>query len=99
MRDLSRTVRWVESANKSMFNYFGVKAVLYIVENQYKEFEPGLFEQRRRSFPLETIFFDSFPEMYEKLLMYVRQKLIFKKSEFRLVINFKDFSKKKQFTT
>ena len=72
-----------------------MKAVLYIVENQYKEAEPGVFEQRRRSFPLETIFFDSFPEMYIRLLNYLREKLIVKKSEFRLVINFKKFLKKK----
>jgi hypothetical protein len=41
-RDLSKTVDWLEKANKALFNHFNVKCVLYIVENQYSESEPGV---------------------------------------------------------
>lgn len=44
MRDLSSTVRWLEKANATMFNHFGIKCVLYIVENQYQEVEGGVFK-------------------------------------------------------
>ena len=64
MRDLGNVVEWLEKANRAMFNHFDMKCVLYIIENQYTEVEGGVFKQKRRSFPLETIFFDAFPEMY-----------------------------------
>jgi hypothetical protein len=38
MRDLTNVVEWIEKANMTMFNHFEVKAVLYIIENQYTEF-------------------------------------------------------------
>ena len=99
MRDLSKAVRWLEKANTTMFNHFGIKCVLYIVENQYQEVEGGVFKQKRRSFPLETIFFDAFPEMYQKLLGYIKAKLVSHKSEIRLALIFKKYSKNKQLKT
>lgn len=33
MTDLYNVVKWIEKANKSMFNHFNVKCVLYICEN------------------------------------------------------------------
>lgn len=33
MRDLRNVVAWLEKANRAMFNHFGMKAVLYIIEN------------------------------------------------------------------
>lgn len=33
MRDLYTVVKWLEDANKCMFNHFNVKCVLYICEN------------------------------------------------------------------
>ena len=33
MRDLGNVVSWLEKANRSMFNHFHIKAVLYIIEN------------------------------------------------------------------
>jgi hypothetical protein len=95
MRDLQKTVRWLEKANATMFHHFGVKAVLYITENQYTEIDTGVFKQKRRSFPLETVFFDGFPEMFYTLLRYVRDKLISGKSEIRLCIVFKKHTKLK----
>lgn len=44
MRDLTNVVEWIEKANVSMFNHFEVKAVLYIIENQYTEFQGGQFK-------------------------------------------------------
>jgi len=69
-----------------MFNHFGIKCVLYVIENQYQEVENGVFKQKRRSFPLESIFFEAFPEMFETLLRYIKSKLISHKSEIRLAL-------------
>ena len=33
MRDLAKTVRWLEKANLALFNHFNIKCILYIVEN------------------------------------------------------------------
>ena len=33
MSDLNDVVRWIERTNKSMWNHFNVKCVLYICEN------------------------------------------------------------------
>lgn len=99
MADLSKTVQWLERANQTMFNHFGIKCVLYLVENQYKEVELGKFRQTRRSFPLESIFFEAFPEMFESLLDYVKQKQISRKSEIRLALVFKKYTKMKKLRT
>jgi hypothetical protein len=72
IRDLSKTVRWIEQANSAMFNHFGIKCVFYIIENQYSATGANDFKQKRRSFPLESIFFDAFPEMYKALLHYLK---------------------------
>lgn len=99
MADLSKTVKWLERANQTMFYHFGIKCVLYLVENQYKEYELGKFRQTRRSFPLESIFFQAFPEMFESLLDYVKQKQISRKSEIRLALVFKKYTKIKKIRT
>ena len=51
--------------------------------------------QKRRSFPLEALFFEALPEMYLTLLRYVKSRLISGKSEIRLALVFKKFSKLK----
>ena len=89
----------METANKSMFNHFNVKAVLYLIENKATEIEPGVYKFKRRSFPLETCFFDSFPEMFLTLINYVRSKLMSGKSEIRLAIVFKRYVKSKEIKT
>jgi hypothetical protein len=33
MRDLNNVVQWIEKANKTMFNHYHIKAVLYLIEN------------------------------------------------------------------
>jgi hypothetical protein len=78
-----------------MFNHFNIKAVLYIIENQYTEVETGVFKQKRRSFPLETMFFDAFPSLYAGLLNYVQGRITAHKSEIRLCLVFKRYSKSK----
>ena len=76
MRDLTSLVHQIEKANRILFNHFGVKAVIYVIENTYKEIEPGNFVQKRRSFPLETIFFDACPDMFRDLLRYIKLRLL-----------------------
>ena len=92
---MAKTVEWLEKANKALFNHFDVKCVLYIAENQYNEIEPGVVKQKRRSFPLESLFFEAFPDMYMVLINYIKQKLISGKSEIRLVLAFKRFDRSK----
>lgn len=70
--------------------------MLYIVENQYNEVEAGVIKQKRRSFPLESLFFDAFPDMFLTLINYIKSKLISGKSEVRLVLAFRRFDRKKQ---
>jgi len=96
MRDLQKTVRWLEKANSALFQHFNIKCVLYIVENQYTEVQGGVFKQKRRSFPLESIFFDAFPEMFSTLLRYIKAKIMSHKSEIRLALVFKRLNKDKQ---
>ena len=33
MRDLNNVVSWIEKANKTMFNHYHIKAILYLIEN------------------------------------------------------------------
>lgn len=95
MRDLTSLVYQIEKANRVIFNHFGIKAVIYVIENNYKETEQGVFKQKRRSFPLETIFFDACPDMFRELLRYIKLRLMQRKSEIKLCIVFKRYYKKK----
>ena len=100
MRDLSNVVEWLERANRSMFNHFNLKCVLYIIENSYtKPDEQGNFKQKRRSFPLESVFFNHFPDMYGSLLSYIKEKLLADRSEVRLALVLRPFSIKKAIKT
>jgi len=98
-RDILLIVELIEKANASLFKHYHIKAVLSVVENQFTELEAGLYKQKRRSFPLESIFYDSFPEMYKQLLSYINARLIQNRSELRLVLSFKRFIVKKQVQT
>lgn len=91
--DLARTVNWLERVNKSMFNHFNVKVVLYIIENRYSEVESRIYKQKRRSFPLESAFFNAFPDMYKNMIEYLKFKLINNKSEVKLALSFKFYDK------
>ena len=45
MRDLTNVVKWLERANRTMFNHFNLKCVLYIIENSYSKLdESGAFK-------------------------------------------------------
>ena len=92
-------VEWLEDANRAMFHHFDTKCVLYVIENTYSPLDGGAFKQKRRSFPLETIFFDTFPQMYLSLIRYIKAKLLSHKSEIKLALVFKRFTKPKQIRT
>ncbi len=83
MKDLSDIVEWIELGNKTLFAPIDVKMTLYLFENSYQEVENGSFKQRRRSLPLEFKVFDSFPDMFKRLIQFVQLKLLNKKSEIR----------------
>ena len=98
-RDLYNVVKWVEKANRIMFNHFNVKCVLYICENTTVQTDEDAvsktFKQARKSFPLESIFIDSFPGLFVELLNYVKLRLHSGKSEIRLLLAFKRYSRSK----
>jgi hypothetical protein len=79
-----------------MFNPFNVKATLYIIENSYQEVEEGVYRQKRRSFPLETIVFEAFPDFLKKVIQFVKDKQLNNKSEVRLALVFRKHSQNTQ---
>lgn len=99
MSDLNNIVRWVERTNRSMWNHFNAKCVLYICENSTTQTEAGVWRQSRKSFPLESIFIDAFPGMYSSLIDYVKFRVQTGKSEIRLLLLFKRFSMSKSIGT
>jgi len=82
-----------------MFNHLNVKCVLYICENTTiltdEDATSKTFKQARQSFPLESIFIDSFPGLYSDLIDYVKLRLHSKASEIRLLLTFRKFSRSK----
>lgn len=82
--------------NKTLFNPLDTKATLYVFENSYQAVEGGTFKQRRRSFPLESLVFETFPEMFSNLIHFVQCKLMAKKSEIRLGLVFKPYTDEKR---
>jgi len=82
--------------NKTLFNPLDTKATLYLFENSYHGVEGGTFRQRRRSFPFESIVFESFPDLFVDLIDFIRTKLMGRKSEIRLGLVFKPYSEEKR---
>ena len=89
-------IDWIEMGNKTLFNPLDTKATLYLFENSYEPVEGSTFKQRRRSFPMESDVFESFPEMFSKLIRFVKTKLTGRKSEIRLGLVFKPFNEEKR---
>ena len=95
-KDLAQVIDWIEMGNKTLFNPLDTKATLYIFENSYQAVEGGTFKQRRRSFPLDSIVFEAFPELFEQLVRFVKTKLMARKSEIRLGLVFRPFNEEKR---
>ena len=69
MSDLSEVVDWIELGNKTLFNPLDTKATLYLFENSYEETgDDQGFVQKRRSFPMEAVVFESFPDVFKALI-------------------------------
>jgi len=92
MKDLSDVIEWIEVGNKNLFNPVDIKMTLYIFENSYQEVEGGAFKQRRRSLPLESLVFETFPDLYKGLIRFIQSKLLVKKSEIRFGLVFRPFN-------
>lgn len=69
-KDLAEVIDWIELANKTLFNPLDTKATLYLFENSYEEVGDD-FKQKRRSFPMEAIVFESFPDVYSSLIQFI----------------------------
>lgn len=82
--------------NKTLFHPLDTKATLYLFENSYSAMEGGTFKQRRRSFPMESVVFEAFPELFESLIRFVKTKLMGRKSEIRLGLVFRPFNDEKK---
>lgn len=89
MKDLSDVIEWIELGNRTLFTPLNVKMTLYLFENSYQEVQGGSFKQRRRSLPLEAPVFDSFPDLFKRLIRFVQLKLLNKKSEIRFGLVFR----------
>ena len=63
------------------------------------EVDNDIFKQKRRSFPLESIFIDAFPVLYYNLLSYVRGRLTSMKSDIKIAVVFKKYSRSKTIGT
>ena len=95
-KDLAQVIDWIEMGNKTLFNPLDTKATLYLFENSYQAVEQGTFKQRRRSFPLESLVFEAFPELFTSLLRFVKTKLMARKSEIRLGLVFRPYNDEKR---
>ena len=82
--------------NKTLFNPLDTKVSLYLFENSYQAVEGGTFKQRRRSFPLESVVFEAFPDMFTDLIRFVKTKLMGRKSEIRLGLVFRPYNEEKR---
>ena len=72
MTDLAEIVDWIELGNKTLFNPLDTKATLYLFENSYEENEEDAdFKQKRRSFPMEAVVFESFPDVFKALIQFI----------------------------
>lgn len=96
MKDLNDVIDWVDMGNKTLFNPLDTKATLYLFENSYQGVEGGSFKQRCRSFPLESIVFEAFPDLFNRLIDFVKTKLMGRKSEIRLGLVFRPYSDEKR---
>ena len=97
MRDLAEIVDWIELGNKTLFNPLDTKATLYLFENSYEENEEDAdFKQKRRSFPMEAVVFESFPDVFKALIQFIQGKLFGGNSEIRLGLVFKPLDLEKK---
>ena len=76
MRDLGEVLEWIELGNKTLFNPLDTKATLYLFENTYidSENEKCDFDQKRRSYPMESVVHESLPEVFRALIDFVQTK-------------------------
>lgn len=95
-KDLGEVIDWIELANKTLFNPLDTKCTLYLFENSYKDLVADDFSQKRRSFPMESIVFESFPDVYSSLINFIQSKLQSGKSEIRLGLVFKPLDTEKR---
>ena len=96
LKDLGQVIDWIEMGNKTLFHPLDTKATLYLFENSYSPMEGGTFKQRRRAFPMESVVFEAFPELFESLIRFVKTKLMGRKSEIRLGLVFRPFNDEKK---
>ncbi|CDW79197.1 UNKNOWN [Stylonychia lemnae] len=92
LKDLNTVLDHVDFGNKHLFFPINAKATLYLFENKFSE--DG--QQKRRSFPLDSKFFDAFPRTFKILMHYVKLRLYQKKTEIKFGIVFTKNDENKQ---
>jgi hypothetical protein len=93
LKDLDSVVEWIEYGNDYLFNPIGIKFTLFLFENTYKVEDSSL--QKRRSFPIDSMLLNAFPEAFKKLIRFVKYKKFSKKSEIKLGLVFSKLNKEK----
>jgi len=92
LEDLGEIIDWIELGNKTLFNPLDTKATLFLIENSYSELsESSSFEQKRRSYPIESVVYESLPQVFKALVDFIQVKTLQGKSEIRLGLVFSSF--------
>ena len=89
LKDLNALLEWIDYGNKFIFNPLNFKMVLYLFENSYKKGPNGEIEQKkRRSFPIDSLLFNSFQTTFKSMIQFVKYKQLKKTSEIKFGIVF-----------
>jgi len=92
LEDLGEIIDWIELGNKTLFSPLDTKATLFLFENSYSELsESSSFEQKRRSYPIESVVYESLPQVFKALVDFIQVKTLQGKSEIRLGLVFSPF--------
>ena len=97
LKDLNALLEWIDYGNKFIFNPLNFKMVLYLFENSYKKNANGEVEQRkRRSFPIDSLLFNSFQTTFKSMIQFVKYKQLKKTSEIKFALVFTKMDEKQR---
>ena len=84
---MKQILEWIDLANKSLFQPLKIHVTLWLFENSFVKVE-GKLVQRRRSLPIESAYLQAFPDIYKRLIGFIKSKMFRERSEVRLGLNF-----------
>jgi len=96
LKDLNALLEWIDYGNKYIFNPLNYKVVLYLFENSYRVQEGENQQRKRRSFPIDSLLFNSFPGTFKAMINFVKYKQIKKTSEIKFGLIFTKMDEKQR---